>query len=99
MNWTPDSILRADHAILEEAMDARRPALHLVFKERSSEGTVMQDMLPHLEKLREQVAECEMIRDLATDKAKRELFAKLAEHYNVLAAEVRRAINERRART
>jgi hypothetical protein len=54
----------------------------------------MQDMLAHLEKLGVQIAECEMIRDLATDPAKRELFTKLAEHYKVLAAEVQRAINE-----
>jgi hypothetical protein len=39
-----------------------------------------------------------MIRDLATDPAKRELFTKLADHYKVLAAEVQRAINERQAR-
>jgi hypothetical protein len=58
----------------------------------------MQDMLAHLETLRIQIAECEMIRDLATDPAKRELFTKLAEHYKVLAAEVQRAINERQAR-
>jgi hypothetical protein len=43
-------------------------------------GATMQDMLAHLEKLRVQVAECEMIRDLATAPVKRELFAKLAEH-------------------
>jgi heme oxygenase len=55
----------------------------------------MQDMRVHLEKLRVQAAECEMIRDLATDKAKRELFAKLAEHFKVLASEVERAIRER----
>jgi hypothetical protein len=61
-------------------------------------GTAMQDMLAHLEKLRVQVAECEMIRDLATGPAKRELFTKLADHYKVLAAEVQRAINERQAR-
>jgi hypothetical protein len=58
----------------------------------------MQDMLAHLEKLRVQVAECEMIRDLATDPVKRDLFAKLAKHYKVLADEVQRAINERQAR-
>ena len=57
------------------------------------------DMLAHLETLRIQIAECEMIRDLATDPAKRELFTKLAEHYKVLAAEVQRAINERQARS
>jgi len=33
-----------------------------------------------------------LIRDLATDPAKKELFARLAEHLNVLAAEVERAI-------
>ena len=58
----------------------------------------MQDMLAHLEKLRVQIAECEMIRDLATDPAKRELFTKLAEHYKIFAAEVQRAINEGQAR-
>jgi hypothetical protein len=58
----------------------------------------MQDMLAHLEKPRVQGKDCEIIRDLATDPAKRELFTKLAEHYRVLAAEVQRAINERQAR-
>ena len=58
----------------------------------------MQDMPAHLEKLRVQVAECEMIRDLATDPAKREPFTKLADPYKVLAAEVQRAINEGQAR-
>jgi len=52
----------------------------------------MQDMHAHLEKLRIQVAECEIIRDLATDKAKRELFARLAEHFRVLVSEVERAV-------
>jgi hypothetical protein len=52
----------------------------------------MKDMQIHLEKLRVQISECELIRDLATDKAKRELFSKLAEHFKVLAAEVERAV-------
>jgi len=52
----------------------------------------MKDMLAHLEKLRVQIAECELIRDLATDSVKRELFNRLAEHYKVLAGEVERAI-------
>jgi hypothetical protein len=54
----------------------------------------MKDMRAHLEKLRVQVSECELIRDLATDKAKRELFDQLARHFAVLAAEVERAIVE-----
>ena len=57
----------------------------------------MQDMQTHLEKLRVQVAECEMTRDLATDKAKQELFDKLAQHFKMLASEVERAIRERQS--
>jgi len=56
----------------------------------------MKDMQLHLDKLRMQAAECEMIRDLARDKMKRELFAKLAQHFKVLAAEVERAMNTMR---
>jgi len=52
----------------------------------------MKDMQEHLEKLRVQIAECEMIRDLATDPKKRDLFARLAEHHKVLAGELERAI-------
>ncbi len=52
----------------------------------------MEDMRQHLEKLREQVAECEIIRDLATDPKKRELFARLAQHHKALVAEIERAI-------
>jgi len=52
----------------------------------------MKDMQTHLERLRVQVAECEMIRDLATDEKKRQLFAKLAEHFRILAAEIERAM-------
>jgi hypothetical protein len=52
----------------------------------------MQDMLAHLERLRAQVAECELIRDLATDTAKRELFTRLADHHRTLAQEIERAI-------
>ena len=52
----------------------------------------MKDMQAYLEKLRVQVAECEMIRDLATDKAKRDLFARLAEHFKVLAGQIEAAM-------
>ena len=52
----------------------------------------MQDMKAHLEKLQMQIAECEMIRDLATDPQKRDLFASLAAHYKVLAAQVETAM-------
>ena len=52
----------------------------------------MQDMLTHLEKLRTDAAECALIRDLATDVRKRELFSKLAEHLSALAAEIESAV-------
>jgi hypothetical protein len=57
----------------------------------------MKDMQTQLEKLRVQISECELIRDLATEKAKRELFNKLAEHFRVLATEVEREIVARSA--
>lgn len=52
----------------------------------------MKDKLAHLEKLRVQVCECELIRDLAMDKAKRELFDRLAKHLGVFADEIEKAI-------
>ena len=54
----------------------------------------MRDMQAQLEKLRTEASECALIASLATDKKKRDLFARLAEHYGVLAAEVKRAIAE-----
>jgi CHASE2 domain-containing sensor protein len=57
----------------------------------------MKDMRAHLEKLRAQAAECEVIRDLATDEAKRELFERLAKHHKVLADHVEQAMAEARA--
>jgi hypothetical protein len=52
----------------------------------------MKEMKAQLEKLHRDAAECAIIRDLATDPKKRELFTKLAEHLSVLASEVERAI-------
>jgi hypothetical protein len=57
----------------------------------------MKDMQAHLEKLRKDAAECRLISDLATVPNKRELFNKLAQHYDVLAAEVEQAIHAARA--
>jgi hypothetical protein len=53
-----------------------------------------QDMLMQLEKLRRDAAECELIRDLAVDTKKRELFDQIAAHLSVLATQVERAILE-----
>lgn len=52
----------------------------------------MKDMRAYLEKLRKDAAECRLISDLATDIRKREQFAKLADHYDVLASEIEQAI-------
>lgn len=52
----------------------------------------MQDMKAHLAKLRADAAECAMIRDLATDPKKRELFTRLSERLNILANEVEAAV-------
>lgn len=54
----------------------------------------MTDCLAHLEKLRTDAADCALIRDLATDKAKRELFDRLANHLTVLAEHVELAMLE-----
>lgn len=59
----------------------------------------MKDMKAQLEKLRTDAAECALIRDLATDSKKRELFAKLAAHLEVLASEVERVLSSERNTT
>lgn len=56
----------------------------------------MKDYEVQLEKLRKDAAECALIRDLATDPAKRALFDRLANHLTVLADQVEMAILERK---
>jgi hypothetical protein len=48
----------------------------------------MRDYQARLEKLRTDAAECRLICDLATDKAKRDLFDRLATHLTALADQV-----------
>jgi hypothetical protein len=52
----------------------------------------MKDYRASLEKLRKDAAEAALIRDLATDKAKRDLFDRLHQHLNRLADEVERVM-------
>ena len=59
----------------------------------------MKDMQAQAEKLRTDAAECALIRDLATEPHKRELFNRLAEHLNTLAAEVEKAIADQASRS
>ena len=52
----------------------------------------MKDMQASLEKLLTDAAEAALIRDLTTDRRKRELFARLADHFAMLAAVVQGAM-------
>jgi len=56
----------------------------------------MTDLHAELERLQRQIAECEMIRDLATDLRKSELFARQADELKTLAAEMEKALAEGR---
>jgi hypothetical protein len=57
----------------------------------------MKDMEQHFLKLRADAEECSNISRLAIDPQKRDLFARLAQHLNVLASEVGRAISAKKA--
>ena len=48
----------------------------------------MKDYRASIEKLRKEAAEAALIRDLATDKAKREVFNRLHDHLSRLADEI-----------
>jgi hypothetical protein len=57
----------------------------------------VKDYQASLEKLRSDAAEAALIRDLATDMAKREMFDRLARHLGQLADDVERAMNAPKA--
>jgi hypothetical protein len=52
----------------------------------------MKDYQASIEKLRKDAAEAALIRDLATDPTKRDMFGRLREHLNRLAHEVEQAM-------
>jgi hypothetical protein len=54
----------------------------------------MKDYRASLAKLRNDAAECALIRDLATEPAKRDMFDRLHAHLNRLADEVEMAMSE-----
>jgi len=61
-----------------------------------AQGTLaLKDYQASLEKLRRDAAEAALIRDLATDPKKREMFDRLARHLNQLADEVERAMAQK----
>ncbi len=59
----------------------------------------MKDYQAQLEKLRKDAAECALIRDLATDPAKRAMFDRLAVHLSSLADQVEHAMLHRNDET
>jgi hypothetical protein len=81
------------HALLDIAEDGLITRCRCgPFEQCDKWGRSMQDTLSQLEKLRSDAAECEMIRDPATDPKKRELFDQLAAHLSGLASEVEKAM-------
>jgi hypothetical protein len=65
----------------------RAPALT-----RTGMGQDVQDYRASIEKLRKEAAEAALIRDLATDQAKRDMYDRLHRRLNGLADEVEQAI-------
>jgi hypothetical protein len=59
-------------------------------------GRSLKDYQAQLEKLRRDAAECALVRDRATDKAKRELFDRLSSHLTVLANQVEQEMLRRK---
>jgi ribosomal protein S7 len=57
----------------------------------------MKDYKASIEQLRRDADEAALIRDLATDRTKREMFDRLAQHLVQLADEVERAMNASKA--
>jgi hypothetical protein len=58
----------------------------------------MKDYQASIEKLRRDAADAAIIRDLATDKAKREMFDRLHRHLTQLADEVEHAMKADKAK-
>ncbi|MHB8268806.1 hypothetical protein [Bradyrhizobium sp.] len=58
----------------------------------------MKDYQASVEKLRKDAAEAALIRDLATDKTKREMYDRLHRHFNGLADEVEQAMATSKAK-
>lgn len=55
----------------------------------------MKDFLASIEKLRRDATEAALARDLATDKTKRDLYARIHDHLNRLADDVEHVTNGR----
>jgi len=53
----------------------------------------MKDYLASIERLRRDAVEAALVRDLATDRAKRDMFDRLSQHLDQLAADVEKVMN------
>jgi hypothetical protein len=90
-NWLRSPGLRPPNALENLVSDqkkwsaSQRPEL--------AGGPQVQDYQTSLEKLRSDAAEAALIRDLATDMAKRKMFDRLAKHLDQLADDVERVMN------
>jgi hypothetical protein len=60
--------------------------------------TAVKDYQASIEKLRKDAAEAALIRDLATNKTKREMFDRLHQHLTRLADEVEQAMKSDKAK-
>jgi len=58
----------------------------------------VKDYHASIEKLRKDAADAALIRDLATDRVKRDMYDRLYRHFNSLADEVEQAIKSSTAR-
>jgi hypothetical protein len=67
-------------------------------KVRADKSASMKDYQASIEKLRKDSAEAALIRDLAMDAAKREMFDRLHQHLNRLADEVEAAMKSNKAK-
>jgi hypothetical protein len=69
--------------------------LAVLFRLRNGPGAGMKDMREKVEQLRADAEDCALISKLASDKAKREIFTRLAEHLGQLAKDVEAVIAEK----
>lgn len=69
-----------------------RFGLWAIFQGQDHGGSPVKDYQASIEKLRRDAAEAALIRDLATDMTKREMFDRLHQHLNRLADEVEQAM-------
>jgi len=66
---------------------------HFDISGKRSNKVMMKGYQAHLEKLRKDAAECALVRDLATDRARREMFDRSSGRLDQLADQMEREMN------